>query len=84
AASVAGAAARPDLALFGEAPTRVLVSVAPELLGPLEALLGGLPHRVAGRVTGTHLRCTMEGGELVAVPVSELHSAYESLPQRLA
>jgi phosphoribosylformylglycinamidine synthase len=84
AADVAGAAARPDLALFGEAPTRVIVSVEAELLDQLETLLGDLPHRVAGRVTGTELRCTMEGKELVAVPVSELHSAYESLPQRLA
>jgi hypothetical protein len=47
-------------------------------------LLGELPHRVAGRVTKADLRCTMEGEELFAVPVSELHSAYESLPQRLA
>jgi phosphoribosylformylglycinamidine synthase len=84
ASAVAGAAGRPDLALFGEAPTRVIVTVAPELLGPLEAILGELPHRVAGRVTGAHLRCTMNGKELFAVPVSELHSAYESLPQRLA
>jgi phosphoribosylformylglycinamidine synthase len=84
AASVAGAAGRPDLALFGEAPTRVIVTVAPELLGPLDEVLGGLPHRVLGRVTGTSLRCTMEGEELFTVPVAELHSAYESLPQRLA
>ncbi|MBE3032524.1 MAG: phosphoribosylformylglycinamidine synthase subunit PurL [Actinobacteria bacterium] len=84
AASVAGAAGRPDLALFGEAPTRVIVTVAPELLGPLDEVLGGLPHRVLGRVTGTNLRCTMEGKELFTVPVGELHSAYESLPQRLA
>jgi phosphoribosylformylglycinamidine synthase II len=83
AASVAGAAGRPDLALFGEAPTRVIVTVAPELLGPLDEVLGGLPHRVLGRVTGTSLRCTMEGKELFTVPVAELHSAYESLPQRL-
>src|SRR5665647_1573565 len=84
AASVAGAAGRPDLALFGEAPTRVIVTVAPELLGPLDEVLGGLPHRVLGRVTGTNLRCTMQGKELFTVPVAELHSAYESLPQRLA
>jgi len=83
-AAVAGAAGRPDLALFGEAPSRIVVSVAPEKLAALEELLGGLPHRVAGRVTGADLRCTMEGEELFTVPVSELHSAYESLPQRLA
>jgi len=84
AASVAGAAGRPDLALFGEAPTRVIVTVAAELLGPLDEVLGGLPHRVLGRVTGADMRCTMEGEELFTVAVSELHSAYESLPQRLA
>jgi phosphoribosylformylglycinamidine synthase len=84
AAAVAGAAGRPDLALFGEAPTRVVVSVAPELLGPLDEALGGLPRRVLGRVTGANLRCTMEGKELFTVAVGELHSAYESLPQRLA
>ena len=37
-----------------------------------------------GRVTGADLRCTMDAEELFAVPVSELHSAYESLPERLA
>ena len=84
AADVTGAAGRADLALFGEAPTRVVLTCAPELLGPLEEVLGGLAHRVVGRVTGTHLRCTMDSRELVAVPVSELSSAYESLPQRLA
>jgi phosphoribosylformylglycinamidine synthase len=84
AATVTGAAKRPDLALFGEAPTRVIVTVAPELLGPLDEALGSLPHRVLGRVTGADLRCTMEGEELFTVPVGELHSAYESLPQRLA
>jgi phosphoribosylformylglycinamidine (FGAM) synthase-like enzyme len=84
AVAVAGAAARPDLALFGEAPTRVVVSCAPEKLAELEAVLGDLPHRAVGRVTGTDLRCTMDAEELFAVPVSELHSAYESLPERLA
>jgi phosphoribosylformylglycinamidine synthase II len=84
AAAVAGTGGRPDLALFGEAPTRVIVSLAPEMLGPLDEVLGGLPRRVLGRVTGTNLRCTMEGKELFTVPVEGLHSAYESLPQRLA
>ena len=84
AASVGGAVGRPDVVLFGEAPTRVIITVSPELLGPLDEVLGGLPHRVLGRVTGADLRCTMEGKELFTVAVGELHSAYESLPQRLA
>jgi phosphoribosylformylglycinamidine synthase len=84
AAAVTGAHDRPDLALFGEAPTRVVVSCAPDKAAELETVLGDLPHHTVGRVAGTDLRCTMEGKELFAVPVSELHSAYESLPERLA
>ena len=50
AAAVTGAAGRPDLALFGEAPTRVIVSCAPDKVAELEAVLGDLPHRTVGRV----------------------------------
>jgi len=83
-AGVAGAHDRADLALFGEAPTRVIITCAPDKLEAVRTAFADLPHRVAGRVTGEHLRCTMDDEELVAVPVAELHSAYESLPQRLA
>ncbi len=82
--TVTGAAGRPDLALFGEAPTRVVVTCAPDKVAELEKVLGDLPHRTAGRVAGADLRCTMDDKELFAVPVSELQSAYEALPQRLA
>jgi phosphoribosylformylglycinamidine synthase len=84
AADVRGAAGRTDLALFGEAPTRVVVSCAPDKVAELEDVLGDLPHRAVGRVAGADLRCTMDDKELFAVPVSELHSAYESLSERLA
>jgi phosphoribosylformylglycinamidine synthase len=81
---VAGAADRADLALFGEAPTRVVVTCTPDKVAELESVLGDLPHATVGRVAGENLRCTMDGEELFATPVSELHSAYESLPERLA
>ena len=84
ATAMTGAAGRTDLALFGEAPTRVVVSCAPEKVAELDKVLGDLPHHTVGRVAGTDLRCTMDVKELFAVPVSELHSAYESLPERLA
>ena len=48
AAAVTGAAGRPDLALFGEAPTRVVVTCAPDKVAELEAVLGDLPHRTVG------------------------------------
>jgi phosphoribosylformylglycinamidine synthase len=74
---------RLDVALFGEAPTRVIVSLAPVQLDALTKLLGDLSYRVLGTVTGAALRCSSAGRELFAVPVKDLHTAYESLPQRL-
>jgi phosphoribosylformylglycinamidine synthase len=79
-----GAAGRPDLALFGEAPSRVVVTVAPGDVEALAAILADVPHRVVGVVTGEALRCTMQGKELLSAPVSALCAAYESLPDRLA
>ena len=55
--------------------------------GPIKIIVPFTPGSatdILGRVTGADLRCTMEGKELFTVPVGELHSAYESLPQRLA
>ena len=79
-----GAVERPDLALFGEAPGRVVVTCAPGDLEIVRELAGNLPFAVLGVVTGEGLRCTMGDEELLALPVSELHGVYESLPDRLA
>jgi phosphoribosylformylglycinamidine synthase len=79
-----GAVERPDLALFGEAPSRVVITCAPADLEAVRELAGELPFAVLGVVTGEGLRCTMGGEELLALPVSELHGVYESLPDRLA
>lgn len=75
---------RPDLLLFGEAPSRVVVTVAREHLQQAQAVFGEVQHRVLGRVTGADLRCTMNGRQLLAVPVAELYGAHESLPERLS
>ena len=72
------------MALFGEGPSRVVVSAALQDLPRLTEILEDLPHWQIGRVTGDTLRCTMRGKELLAVSVEELHAAYESLPDRLS
>ena len=72
------------MALFGEAPSRVVVSVALHDLPRLTELLADLPYWRIGRVTGDTLRCTMRGKELLTLSAEELYAAYESLPDRLA
>ncbi len=42
---------RPDAFLFGEAQSRILVSVAPEKVHPFEQALQGIPHSYVGEVT---------------------------------
>jgi phosphoribosylformylglycinamidine synthase len=74
---------RPDLALFTEGPSRVVVTVHPDHLATLDHLLDDLPHATLGRVTGDVMRVTMGGSELLSVAVSDLERAYESLPSRL-
>jgi phosphoribosylformylglycinamidine synthase len=94
-AAVAGPLAkRPDLALFGEAPTLVLVSVAAADAGKLEDLCeqGGVPCWALGRVGGGDLAMTLgeegaavlDGPDGLRVPVSRLEDVYESaLPRAM-
>ena len=76
-------AARPDLALFGEGPSRVLLSVARADLPALLAALGDLPVSNVGRVTAGPLSVIVEGAGGLELPVPQLHEAYESLPSEL-
>jgi phosphoribosylformylglycinamidine synthase len=72
-ASDVAVAGRADAALFGEAPSRIIVSTAQP--AALEALAreGGVPFLRLGRTGGERLRL----GALLDAPVAELRSAYE-------
>jgi phosphoribosylformylglycinamidine synthase II len=77
------AAARPDLALFGEGPSRVLLSVAPADLEELRSLLADMPVANVGRVTTGPLSVMVNETGALEVPVHQLREAYESLPSEL-
>jgi phosphoribosylformylglycinamidine synthase II len=65
--------------LFGEWPTRFVVTVHPEHDREFRELLGSLPHRRLGTVGGSELEL---GGQ--SVPIEELYRIYESaLPEGL-
>ncbi|GAB4262089.1 MAG: phosphoribosylformylglycinamidine synthase subunit PurL [Thermoleophilia bacterium] len=72
------AASRYDVTLFGEGPTRVVVSAAPELVGDVRRLCeeAGVPCRVLGTVGGNSLAVQL-GAEQVAVPLAAMRDAYE-------
>jgi phosphoribosylformylglycinamidine synthase len=70
---------RADVALFGEGPSRVVVSVAPERYEAFAELCARsqVPIRLVGQVGGTDLRVRLAEAEVV-VPVEELRSAWEA------
>jgi phosphoribosylformylglycinamidine synthase len=67
--------------LFGESPSRIVISFAPEHLERVKEIAGDCPFKVIGTVGGSHLK--INAGEISA-PVAELESAWKnSLGDRL-
>jgi phosphoribosylformylglycinamidine synthase len=78
---------RLDALLFGEAPTRIIVSTSPENRARLEALLRStdVPFHVLGRVGGNRLSIAVGGTAVVDLDVTTLRSAWQqALPALLA
>lgn len=74
---------RPDALFFGEAPSRVVVTVAPERVKALLELSAdkNVEATVIGRTGGRDIVLRAEGRELVRVPVAEAERAWKgSLP----
>lgn len=72
---------RSDEVLFGEGPSRVLVSVAPDLYDTFceRCAVHGVPIRLLGRVGGDRLQVKMPDTK-VDLTVEDLRSAWESSP----
>jgi phosphoribosylformylglycinamidine synthase II len=77
---------RIDALLFGEAPSRIVVSTPAESRARLENLLKGqdVPFRVLGTVGGARLAITVGGGTAVDLDAADLRRAWQSaLPEML-
>ena len=76
----------PHRALFGEGPSRVIVSVSSGTLGPVleHARAETVPLAVCGRVTSGWVRVAYNGREILSMAVDEVFSAWDrSLERRL-
>ncbi|MCE5193219.1 MAG: phosphoribosylformylglycinamidine synthase subunit PurL [Candidatus Cryosericum sp.] len=69
---------RPDALLFGEAPSRIVVSVAPEDLCALLEMArnAGVPATLLGCVGGSDVILEVGGRSIVQAPVTELADAW--------
>jgi phosphoribosylformylglycinamidine synthase len=77
---------RADALLFGEAPSRIVVSTSAENLARLESLLSGLdvPFHVLGHVGGDRLTITVGRAKAVDLDAAELRAAWKgALPALL-
>lgn len=74
-----GGQLRPDALLFGEAPSRILIAVAPPQLAVVRARLAeaNLPYTELGQVGGAALAVRYPGGAL-RLPLADLKRAYET------
>jgi phosphoribosylformylglycinamidine synthase subunit PurL len=79
------AGSRLDALLFGEAPSRVVVSAPAENRARLESMLGSLdvPHRVLGEVGGARLRIAVGGTPVIDLDAAELRAAWKTALPRL-
>lgn len=70
--------------LFGETPSRVLVSVAPENFEKFSSIAAEIEHSVVGRVGGSYLSLKIDGTSVITEPVALLESIWaNSLGDRL-
>ena len=72
--------ARPDLTLFGEGPSRVVVEVEPARAAEFEALMreSAISWRWVGETGGARLRVDVGGTTLVDVPLERIEQAWRN------
>jgi phosphoribosylformylglycinamidine synthase len=64
--------------LFGETPSRIIISFAPENLDRIRDLAAECPFELIGTVTGTNLSITIDGSEKLVSSIAELESVWKN------
>ena len=80
-----GTGLRADELLFGETPSRVVISFSPDSLERVRDATKELPFEIIGRVAGDDLTMKIDGAEQLRSPVAELEAIWaNALGSRLA
>lgn len=64
--------------LFGESPSRIVISFAPENLDRVKEVVGECPFTVIGKAADDVLKINVDGTETISSSVSELEAIWES------
>ena len=69
--------------LFGESPSRIVISFAKENIKSIKDLVGDCPFAVIGKVSGSSLDISIDDQTAIANPVSDFESAWQGSLQNL-
>ena len=64
--------------LFGETPSRIIISFAAEDLDKVKAAVGDCPFEVIGKVAGANLRISVDQSVAIDSPVAELEGLWKN------
>ncbi len=64
--------------LFGETPSRIVISFAAENLEKVKEFVGNCPYSIIGKVSGADLKIKIGGEEKVSAPIEELENAWKT------
>lgn len=69
--------------LFGESPSRILISFPPENLRRVQEIIGQCPFEVIGTAGDDVLKISVDGKEIISASISELESIWELALEKL-
>jgi phosphoribosylformylglycinamidine synthase len=64
--------------LFGETPSRIVISFAPENLEKVQTIAGNCPFAVIGKVSGANLKININGEEKISASIEKLENAWKT------
>jgi len=65
-----------EATVFGESPSRIVVSFSAENLDRVKSLVSDCPFSVIGEVGGNDLKVTLNSETVISSPISELEAAW--------
>ncbi|MEO8573427.1 MAG: AIR synthase related protein, partial [Pyrinomonadaceae bacterium] len=73
---ISSASISEDALLFGESPSRIVMSFVREKLQQVRSLVSNCPFEILGRATGSDLIINIDGSVKISTPVSALESSW--------
>lgn len=64
--------------LFGETPSRIVISFAPENTEKIKEIIGDFPLAIIGNVSGENLKISVNGADKISASIKDLETAWKT------